>query len=261
MLLPSGVSSPSEASSVASASCCGVTPATGCSADAWRLPKRDRAGLVEQQHVAVAGGLDGAARRGDHVGAHHPAHAGDADRRQQAADRRRDQADEQRDQHGDRHRRAGLGDLDAVERVRQQRDGREQEHERHRDQQDRQRDLVRRLLPLGAFDHADHPVEERLARIDVDAHDDPVRQHERAAGHRVEVAAGGADHRRALAGDRAFVDRRHALDDFAVAGNEIALLDEHDVALAQAARTASASARRRARASRASSRSCPCARS
>ena len=38
MLLPSGVSSPSEASSVASASCCCVTPATACSADACRLP-------------------------------------------------------------------------------------------------------------------------------------------------------------------------------------------------------------------------------
>ena len=38
MLLPSGVSSPSDASSVASAICCAVTPATGCSADAWRLP-------------------------------------------------------------------------------------------------------------------------------------------------------------------------------------------------------------------------------
>ena len=38
MLLPSGVSSPSDASSVASASCCGVTPRAGCSADACRLP-------------------------------------------------------------------------------------------------------------------------------------------------------------------------------------------------------------------------------
>ena len=38
MLLPSGVSSPSEASSVASASCCGVTVDTGWSDDACRLP-------------------------------------------------------------------------------------------------------------------------------------------------------------------------------------------------------------------------------
>ncbi len=38
MLLPSGVSSPREASSVASASCCCVTPVTACSDEAWRLP-------------------------------------------------------------------------------------------------------------------------------------------------------------------------------------------------------------------------------
>jgi hypothetical protein len=31
------------------------------------LPKRDRAGLVEQQHVDVAGRLDRAARHGQHV--------------------------------------------------------------------------------------------------------------------------------------------------------------------------------------------------
>ena len=32
-------------------------------------------------------------------------------------------------------------------------------------EQDVERDLVRRLLPLGAFDHGDHAVEERLAGI------------------------------------------------------------------------------------------------
>ena len=160
---------------------------------------RDRSGLVQQQHVAIAGGLDRAPRRGDHVGAHHPAHPGDADRRQETADRRRNEADEQRNEHSNRHRRARLRDFDAVEREGQQRDGREQEDEGHRNQQDSERDFVRRLLPLRGFDHADHPVEEGFARIDPDAHDDPVRQDERAARHRVEVTAGGADHRCALA--------------------------------------------------------------
>ena len=55
---------------------------------------RDRAGFVEQQHVDVAGGFDGAARHRDHVGLNHAVHAGDADRRQQAADRGRNQADQ-----------------------------------------------------------------------------------------------------------------------------------------------------------------------
>ena len=59
----------------------------------------DGAGLVEQQRVHVAGGLDGAAGHGQHVVLHQPVHAGDADRREQRADRGRDQADQQRDQH------------------------------------------------------------------------------------------------------------------------------------------------------------------
>ena len=61
----------------------------------------DGAGLVEQQHVHIAGRLDRAARGGDDIGLHHAAHAGHADGRQQAGDGGRDQADQQRDQHGD----------------------------------------------------------------------------------------------------------------------------------------------------------------
>ena len=62
---------------------------------------RDRAGLVEQQRVDVAGHLDRLAALGDHVRPQGPVHAGDADGRQQRADRRRDQADEQRHQRRD----------------------------------------------------------------------------------------------------------------------------------------------------------------
>ena len=49
-----------------------------------RLPiaERDGAGLVEQQRVDVAGRLDRAAGHGEHVEAHQPVHAGDADGRQ-----------------------------------------------------------------------------------------------------------------------------------------------------------------------------------
>ena len=74
-----------------------------------------------------------------------------------------------------------------------------------------------RLLPLGALDHRDHPVEERLAGVGRDADDEPVGQHARAAGDGAAVAAALADDRRALAGDGALVDRRDALDDLAVA--------------------------------------------
>ena len=107
--------------------------------------------------------------------------------------------------------------VDAEERVRQQRHGREQEDDRERRQEDVERDLVGRLLALGALDHRDHPVEERLARVGRDADDEPVGQDARAAGDRAAVAAALADDGRALAGDGALVDRGDALDDLAVA--------------------------------------------
>ncbi len=69
-----------------------------------RLPVAvgDGAGLVEQQHVDVAGRLDRTAGHGEHVAADEPVHARDADRAKQGADRRRDQADQQGDEHQDR---------------------------------------------------------------------------------------------------------------------------------------------------------------
>ena len=99
---PSGVSSARLESSAASASVALVD--AGDREELGRLPVAvgDRAGLVEQQRVAVAGRLDRAARHGQHVALHEPVHAGDADRREQRADRRRDEAHQQRDQHGDR---------------------------------------------------------------------------------------------------------------------------------------------------------------
>ena len=69
-----------------------------------------------------------------------------------------------------------------------------------------------------------------------DADHDPVRQHPRAAGDGRAVAAGLADDRRRFAGDRRLVDPGDALDDLAVAGNQLAGLDQHHVALAQARR-------------------------
>ena len=63
------------------------------------------------------------------------------------------------DQHEHRLRRA------RVDRERLQRDHGEQEDDRQPGEQDVERDLVRRLLPLGALDQRDHPVEERLARV------------------------------------------------------------------------------------------------
>ena len=51
-------------------------------------------------------------------------------------------------------------------------------------EQDVQRDLVGRLLPVGALDQGDHPVDEALARLLGDLDDDPVGEHLGAAGDR-----------------------------------------------------------------------------
>ncbi len=51
-----------------------------------------------------------------------------------------------------------------------------------------------------------------------------------AAGDGAAIAAAFANDRGGLAGYRGLVDRRDALDDFAVAGNDVAGLDQHHVA-------------------------------
>ena len=58
--------------------------------------------------------------------------------------------------------------------------------------------------------------------FEVILHLDPVRSDARAAGDGRAIAAGLANDRRRLAGDRRFVDRGDAFDDLAVAGNELA---------------------------------------
>ncbi len=119
-----------------------------CGRKARRLPiaKGNSARLVEQQHIDVAGRLDGAPRHRQHVVAHQPIHPGDADRREQAADGGRDQTHEQRHQHNRRYALSG------VLRERQQRRRRQQEDDREPDEDDVQRDLVGRLLPRRALD-------------------------------------------------------------------------------------------------------------
>ena len=72
------------------------------------IAERDGAGLVEQQRVDVAGRLHRAARHGEHVEAHQPVHAGDADGGEQRADRGRNERHEQRHQNHDGDRAAGV---------------------------------------------------------------------------------------------------------------------------------------------------------
>ena len=144
---PSGVSSASEASCAASASSCASTPRRGIERRGLAVAERDRAGLVEQQHVDVARGLDRA--------------AGGRDRRSPGScdpcPRCRSPTAAPPIVVGIRqtssatstvsgHDRALARGRHGVERERQQRGRREQEHQRQRRQQDRERDLVRRAL-------------------------------------------------------------------------------------------------------------------
>ncbi len=191
------------------------------------VAERDRAGLVEQQHVDVAGRLDRPSGEGEHVVADEAVHAGDPDRREQGADRGRDQRHQQRDQGDDR----GVGAGELGEGAQRDDDGEEDEGEPG--EQDVEGDLVRRLAPLGPLDQGDHPVEEALPGLLGDLDDDPVGEDAGAAGDGAAIAARLAHHRRRLAGDRRLVDRGDALDHGAVAGDRLPRLDHDDVAAVQ----------------------------
>ena len=104
-----------------------------------------------------------------------------------------------------------------------------QEDQRQTGEQDPQRDLVRRLAALGALDQGDHAVQEALAGMLGDLHDDPVGEHACPSRDRGAVAAGRPHHRRGLAGDRRLVDRGDPLDDRPVAGDQLAGQDLDDV--------------------------------
>ena len=196
------------------------TPSAGRNSTAWRLPSVIVPVLSSSSTSTSPAASTARPRRGDHVGLDHAIHAGDADGRQQAADGGGNQADQQRHEHRDGDRRALAG---GARRCNSENGSSVTQTSRKmivmRRQQDVERDFVGGLLPLGAFDHRDHAVEERFAGIGGDAHDQPVGQHARAAGDAAAVAAAFADHRCALAGDGAFVDRGDAFDHLAVGGD------------------------------------------
>ena len=132
----------------------------------------DRAGLVQQQRVHVAGHFHGLSALGDDVGPQRPVHAGDADGGQQGTDRRGNQAHQQG--HQGRHVGAQalerLVDAEIILHVqlgvvghRPERGGHDQEDQRERGQHERQGDFVGRPLADRPFDQGDHAVQERLA--------------------------------------------------------------------------------------------------
>ena len=147
------------------------------------IAQRDRAGLVEQQRVHIARRLHRAAGHGEHIEAHQPVHAGNANGGEQRADGGGNERDKQRDQH--QHRQ---GAARVSREARDRRHG-EDKDDRHARQQDVERDFVGRLLPLRAFHQRDHAVKKGVAFGGGDLHHDPVGQHARAARDRRTVAA------------------------------------------------------------------------
>ena len=221
------------------------------------VAERDRAGLVEQQHVDVARRLDRAAREREHVAAHEPVHAGDADRAQQRADRRRDQRDEQRDQRRDRD--GGVGELRERAAASRRRSGRSASAPASRMFSAISFGVLRRSAPSTSAimrSRNDWPGSWVIST---------TMRSESTRVPPVTALRSPPDSRmtgRGLAGDRRLVDRGDALDHRAVAGDHLAGLDDDDVAAVQLggrARGAVLHAARRSRcASRAARRPGPC---
>ena len=138
------------------------------------VAERDCAGLVEQEHVHVAGGLHRAAAGCQDIGADHAVDACDADRRQQSTDRGGGEADEERREHRQTERFTAARGTDRIHREGKECGGDHEKDEREAGQEDVEGDLVGRFLPLRALHHRDHLVEKTLTWIGRDPHHQPV---------------------------------------------------------------------------------------
>ncbi len=95
---PSGVSSAREASWGHVGQLLLAVAAHGKEVRGHPVAQRDRPRLVEEEHLHVAGRLDGPAAHGEDVALDQSVHPGDTDRGEQGANRRRDETDQQRHQ-------------------------------------------------------------------------------------------------------------------------------------------------------------------
>ena len=188
MLLPSGVGSAIDDKSGKPGDCPLVRATDRHELGRAAVTDGDRAGLVEQERIDIAGDLDGLAALGDQVGRERPVHPGNTDRGEQRANRGGNQTDQKSDQGWNIEHEPEI----EGHRVKRRRD--DQEDDRERGKHDRERDLVRRLLPRCAFDQGDHLVEKALPWLGGDLDHDPVGEDARAARHSRVVAAGLADH-------------------------------------------------------------------
>ena len=198
----------------------------------------DGSGLVQHQHINVPGRFHGTAGRSQHVPAHQPVNAADADGAQQAADRRRNQAHQQGDQNGQRNmavrpeaqRPGGIFNVSG-HGWEGKHYGNEDDGQRH--EQDAQRDFIGRLLPAGALHHGDHAVQEGIARFRRDADDDAVADHAGAPRYGAAVSPAFTDDRGGFPGNGGFVHAGDAFNHLAVKRNDVPGLAQHFLPLAQ----------------------------
>ena len=191
------------------------------------VAKGDGAGFVQNHGIHVAAGLHGLAGHGDHIEPGDAVHTGDADGGQQAADGGGNQTNHQGDQGGQRQLNPAIH-ADGV-----QGDNDNQEDDGQGNQKGAQGDFVGGLFPGSAFHQSDHAVQKAVAGIGGNPNFQPVGHHRGAAGHRAEVAAALTNDGGGFAGDGRLIHRGNALDDLAVAGNNLSGRYHHDIALFQ----------------------------
>ena len=122
------------------------------------------------------------------------------------------------------------GDLDAKDRIRQQRGNDQQEDQGQGSQQNCQGNFVGGLLSLGSFDHRNHAIQKALAGKRRHLNDQPVGYDSCSPCDRTAIAAAFSHDRSTLTGDGTLIDRSDAFDHFAVGRNRFAGFDNHDVA-------------------------------
>ena len=233
MLRPSAVSSAREDSCEASASSSSLNAVDGQELARLPVAERDGACFVQQEHVDVTSGLDGAPAHRKHVCLIQAAHARNADRGEQRADGRRRKANEQGNHIGNGHRRTCARLLAGKSGERKQRAGNYEEDDRQCDEQNLQRDFIRRF-PYGKRPRPSRSfIEEALAAFRCYADDEPIGEYACATRHRAAIAAGFADHGCGFACDGALIHGCRAVDDLAVHRDLFARLHIDDVAFLQ----------------------------
>ncbi len=180
-----------------------------------------RAGLVEDEEVGAAEGLDGvAAGREEPAPRQRPARGGERHRRRQ-----RERAGAGDDEHRDHRRQHPLGVGPGPVEADARREHQDAAHEPLRGAVGDARDL--RFRGHRLLDQPQQGRQHRALADRRDSHDERAFDVDRAAD---DALAGRPRHRHALAGEQRLVERRQALLDHAVGRHALAGEDPHPVA-------------------------------